>query len=192
MNKEHKIQILFTLILLPLIVVVCLMGANFLKETIYLFLVQESMNADTVLMQKILNYITFYNLLHIIFIVVAVIILLVNTLLFIRSRRYKVAIFANLMSLFIIILTVMNKGLINLMKQAKNIIVAANDIVPFFDLGKDFISVTSATLNALPAKVTNSAIKAILIDSVILGIFLLVGIVLFLRLIDLRRYQKPK
>ncbi len=96
------------------------------------------------------------------------------------------------MSLVAIIITLMNKGLLNLMDSARSVISSSSDITPYFELGKDFISVTSKASATLPANATNVALKALVLDSVILAIFLLIFIVLVLRIIDLRRYEKKE
>ncbi len=55
MSRNQKVQVAFTLMILPFILGICLFGAKFLTDTIYLFLVQESVAADTSLMKQILG-----------------------------------------------------------------------------------------------------------------------------------------
>lgn len=192
MSRNQKVQVVFTLMILPFILGICLFGAKFLTDTIYLFLVQESAAADTSLMKQILGYISTYHLLHIFFIIVALITSGISIYVFVKDRSYKIGIFSSVMSLVVIIITLMNKGLLNLMGSARSMISNASDIIPYFELGKDFISVTSSASQTLPANATNIALKALVLDSVILAIFLLIFIVLVLRIIDLRRYEKKE
>lgn len=192
MSRNQKIQIVFTIIILPFIIGICVFGAKFLMDMIYLFLVQESVAADTTLMNKILSFISSYNVLHIGFIAVAIIISGISIYVFVKDKSYKIGIFSTICSLLIMILTLMNKGLLNLMGRARNVIVAATDITPYFELGKDFISVTSSASQTLPSASTNIALKALVIDIIVLALFLLVFIVLVLRMIDLRRYEKKR
>lgn len=190
MSKKQKIQLLFTLAMIPFIVIACIFGAKFLTDTIYLFLVQESVAADANLMKLLLGYISTYHLLHVMFVVAALVCIGISAYVFYKDRSYKIGIFTTIMSVAILVLVFMNKGLINLMDKAKGIIAVTTDISPFFELGKDFISVTSKVSGTLPAAATSIALKSIIFDIVILSIFLLVGIVLILRVIDLRRYEK--
>lgn len=192
MSRNQKIQIVFTIIILPFIIGICVFGAKFLMDMIYLFLVQESVAADTTLMNKILSFISSYNILHIGFIAVAIIISGISIYVFVKDKSYKIGIFSTVCSLLIMILTLMNRGLLNLMGRARNVIVAATDITPYFELGKDFISVTSSASQTLPSASTNIALKAFVIDIIVLALFLLVFIVLVLRMIDLRRYEKKR
>lgn len=192
MSRNQKIQIVFTITILPFIIGICVFGAKFLMDMIYLFLVQESVAADTTLMNKILSFISSYNILHIGFIAVAIIISGISIYVFVKDKSYKIGIFSTICSLLIMILTLMNKGLLNLMGRARNVIVAATDITPYFELGKDFISVTSSASQTLPSASTNIALKALVIDIIVLALFLLVFIVLVLRMIDLRRYEKKR
>lgn len=192
MSRNQKIQIVFTIIILPFIIGICVFGTKFLMDMIYLFLVQESVAADTTLMNKILSFISSYNVLHIGFIAVAIIISGISIYVFVKDKSYKIGIFSTICSLLIMILTLMNRGLLNLMGRARNVIVAATDITPYFELGKDFISVTSSASQTLPSASTNIALKALVIDIIVLALFLLVFIVLVLRMIDLRRYEKKR
>lgn len=191
LTKQVKQQIVLSSILLFIIGLFGVLGTFFLFETIYLFLVETSAQADVHLMNKILRYFTLYKGFHIVIIGISFIsIILCGYLLYRVKRNFKVGYFIISGNVVAIILTLfLNRRVLSIMKLATQQIKSAEDINLLYAQGKDFVSVIAVATQNTVASVTQVVLKGLAIEIFVLVIYLLIFIVLILRTLELRKQK---
>lgn len=187
LTKENKTEVVLSSVLLTILFLFGILGTFFLVETIYLFLVESSVQADANLLNKIIRYFSFYKVFTISIMVVSVISIFINIYLLWKAKKYKLGYFiicSNIVTLFLPI--IFNHRVMGLMNAAKAQMKQVEDISTLMVQGKDFVSVMAVATQDTIAHVTQTVLKGLAVEIFALVIFLFVFIILLLRTLELR------